>query len=46
LNLHPKLRGIHTGPSMDEMTNLTTWPFTKQDIARLVGMAYQIQGVF
>jgi hypothetical protein len=46
LNLHPKLRGIHTGPPLNEMTDLEKWSFTKQCLARLVGMAYQISGSF
>ena len=45
-NLYPKVRGIYSGPCMNEMTNLATWPFTKQCLARLVGMAYQISGSF
>ena len=37
LQLSHKVRGVHKGPDLDDMETLSTWPYTEQYIARLLG---------
>ena len=37
-----QVRGVRKGPDLDDMETLSTWPYTKQYIARLLGQVHPV----